>query len=48
MKKREEGVGQGQFQGGPHPQGESRTVYPDIPAAAESQGCFQDSAAKVS
>lgn len=49
MKRREEEeLGQGQCQWGPHPLGQSPTVYPDIPAAAENQGCFQDSAAKVS
>lgn len=48
MMKREEEVGQGPFQRGPHTLGESSTFYADIPAAAENQGCFQDSAAKVS
>lgn len=43
-----EEVGQGQVRWGPRPLGESPTVYPDSPAAAENQGCFQDSAAKVS
>lgn len=47
MKKEEE-VGQGPFQRGPHTLGESSTFYADILAAAENQGCFQDSAAKVS
>lgn len=47
-QKREEGVGQGQFRWGPHPLVESPTVYPNLPTAAESQECFQDSAAKVS
>lgn len=42
------GWARARFSGVPTPWGESRTVYPDIPAAAESQGCFQDSAAKVS
>lgn len=40
MKKRAEEVGQGQFQWGPHPQGESSTFYADIPAAAEKPGVF--------
>lgn len=48
----EEGGGKGGPRAGvsgvPTPGGESLTVYPHIPAAAESQGCFQDSAAKVS
>lgn len=49
MKKREEGMGKGQFQWDPHPVGGSSTVYPRTAAAAtESQECFQDSAAKVS
>lgn len=46
--KREEEVGQGPFRKGPHPLGESSASYADIPAATENQGCFQDSAAKVS
>lgn len=48
-QENEEGGGRGgpgPFRWGPHPLGGSRTVDPGIPAAAESQGCFQDSAAK--
>lgn len=46
-REKEEG-GQGPSRWGPHPLGESPAVYLDIPAAPENQGCFQDSAAKVS
>lgn len=39
-QKREEGGCQGSFQWGPHPRGESHTVYPSSPAAASQPGVF--------
>lgn len=40
MKKREEGVGQGQFQWGPRPRGESPTVYPTSQQQQKARGVF--------